>query len=80
MTKLSDLGSPIPGKGQGRTGKRNGSFLQLPELWDLRELRQVWHEPPASRAAWIWINYERGGCRNADAVDIDQEVRLWPKH
>ncbi|TRC78496.1 hypothetical protein FJV80_24450 [Mesorhizobium sp. WSM4310] len=55
MTKLSDLGPPIPGKRHGRkTAREEDHFYSCPycgQKVDQRDLRQVfWHEEPGHQA------------------------------
>lgn len=54
MTKLSDLGPPIPGKHHGgEPADERENFYPCPacgQLVDMRDLRQVmWHEEPGHK-------------------------------
>ncbi|TPN57330.1 MULTISPECIES: hypothetical protein [unclassified Mesorhizobium] len=64
MTKLSDLGPPIPGKQHGgEPADENDNFYTCPtcgqqvDMRDLRDLRQViWHERPKHKPLFLLVD------------------------
>lgn len=61
MTKLSDLGPPIPGKQHGgEPADENDNFYTCPtcgQQVDMRDLRQViWHERPKHKPLLLLVN------------------------